>query len=140
MATSTFDGLWQLFGAAGTDYRGFFRPLADVALVTTGPAQASVTVLHTNDTSVVYRGTGLAYDGTLVVGSITGVELYNGAVTVARLSSTPDHPFLLTGGAAVHGGPALLDLLLSGNNLVEGAGTGAPGAFEVLAGGTGADP
>ncbi|KEF43133.1 MAG: hypothetical protein ER33_02725 [Cyanobium sp. CACIAM 14] len=135
-----YNGVWELFGAGGTDPAAFFLPYARVLSVEATPGGDRLTVRYDDGSSIAYLGTGLALSGQLLTGTITGLEVRDsGGQLAARMSSTAANPFVLTGGAAIFGGAAFLDQLLSGDNLIVGSGLGTAAAREVLKGSLGAD-
>ncbi len=135
-----YSGVWELFAAGGIDYTSFFQPFSQVAGVVVGPAQDVVTVTYLDGSSIAYTGSGLAYGGLTITGTITGLEVRDtNGLLAARMSSTADHSFAIRSGAAIFGGATFFNQLLSGDNLIVGSGKGTAGAREVLKGGIGAD-
>jgi hypothetical protein len=138
---SRFSGVWELFGPV-RDVASLFLPYERAASVLVAPAGDRVTVAYDDGSSIIYTGSGLSFsDATRQVsGPITGVEVRDaGGQLAARMSSTASHPFVIEGSAAIFGGAAFLDQLLSGDNLVVGSGNGTGASREVLRGGLGAD-
>ncbi len=135
-----YSGVWELFAAGGIDYTSFFQPFSQVAGVVVGPAQDVVTVTYLDGSSIAYTGSGLAYGGLTITGTITGLEVRDtNGLLAARMSSTNEHPFAIRSGAAIFGGATFFNQLLSGDNLIVGSGKGTAGARELLKGGLGAD-
>ena len=135
-----FNGRWQVFGPAGTNYSTLFQPFSNVASTFLAPDFTTFTVTYLDGTSIVYGGTGLSEAGGILSGSITSVTIKDaGAVTLATMTSLTANEFLIDGGASIYDGSAFYDLLLSGANLIVGSANGTAGTHEVLAGGTGND-
>ena len=52
-----FNGRWQVFGPAGTNYSTLFQPFGNVASTFLAPDFASFTVTYNDGTSIMYGGT-----------------------------------------------------------------------------------
>lgn len=131
-----FNGRWQVFGPAGTDYTSFFQPAGTVS-----GGGTTLTVTNGDGTSIIYAGTGLSEAGGVLSGTVTSVTVKAlGGATLATLTGTLANTFIFdTGGLSLFGGTALYNQLLSGDNLIVGSANGTPGAHEILAGGAGKD-
>ncbi len=126
-----YNGVLQLFGPDNFDYQGMF-PRLDRALAETLAADgSSYTVDYANFTRIVFAGAGLATSGAFTPsgGSVSEILVYDTTAAgtpalLARFYSEPVSNHLLKvpfDAALLAGGARVYQMLMSGNNHVDGS-------------------